>query len=65
MRSKSSTGDLFISEYDGHTIRKVSGIAAPFTLPPTGANTNGLVWLAAALLGAGAVLVTTRRRHTV
>jgi len=62
----SSTGDLFIAEYDGDTIRKVSGIAAPFiTLPPTGANTNGLVWLAAALLGAGAVLVTTRRRHTV
>ena len=60
-----TAGDLFIAEYDGNTIRKVSGLGAPFTLPPTGANTDGLVWLAAALLGAGAVLVTTRRRHTV
>ncbi len=60
-----TAGDLFIADYDGHSIRKVTGLGAPFTLPPTGASTDGLVWLAAALLGAGVVLVTTRRRHTV
>ena len=60
-----TAGDLFIADYDGHSIRKVTGLGAPFTLPPTGASTDGLVWLAAALLGAGVLLVTTRRRHTV
>ncbi|CAB4745805.1 MAG: LPXTG cell wall anchor domain-containing protein [Actinobacteria bacterium] len=58
-------GNLYVADYNNNRIRKVTGLVAPFTLPPTGASTDGLVWLAAALLGAGVVLVTTRRRHTV
>ncbi|MSX20889.1 MAG: hypothetical protein F2795_01105 [Actinobacteria bacterium] len=56
-----TTGDLFIAEYEGCGIRKVTGLSAPFTLPPTGANTDGLVWIALAMLGAGSMLITTRR----
>ena len=65
-----NAGDLFIGEYDGGGVRKVSGLAVAFSLPvtppvglpATGASTDGLVWIALAMLAAGAVLVTAQRR---
>ena len=65
-----NAGDLFIGEYDGGGVRKVSGLAVAFSLPvtppvglpATGASTDSLVWIALAMLAAGAVLVTAQRR---
>jgi len=54
-------GTLYMSDYNSHAIRTVVLATAP-VLPPTGANTTELVWLATALFTAGAVLVATRRR---
>ncbi|CAB4835607.1 unannotated protein [freshwater metagenome] len=65
-----NAGDLFIGENDGGGVRKVSGLAVAFSLPvippvglpATGTSTDGLVWIALAMLAAGAVLVTAQRR---
>jgi len=50
---------VFILDYDRGVIRKVY---TQSVLPPTGAGTDVVVWLATALFTAGAVLVATRRR---
>ncbi len=65
-----AAGDLFIGENMRGGVRKVSGLAVPFSLPvippdglpATGASTDGLVWIALVMLAAGAVLVAAQRR---
>jgi hypothetical protein len=57
-------GNLYIADYYNERIRKVTGIGS-ISLPSTGVNTSGLLWLAVGFLVAGAVLVSARRRRTV
>jgi sugar lactone lactonase YvrE len=52
---------LYIGDYYNHAIWTMTLAQTP-VLPPTGAGTDTMVWLATALFTAGAVLVATRRR---
>ncbi|MEI7991857.1 MAG: hypothetical protein WCH93_05425 [Actinomycetota bacterium] len=56
-----SSFDPFGTPVAASRIARLTGSSAQ-VLPPTGTNADGPLWLAAALLAAGAVLVTTRRR---